>query len=155
MKATSIVTAILVMALAVNSWASSNLNLSKSNVNIYREIPNAAVTTASVNLTGTGDTETVYNTPAKGDFILTQFCASPDAPSGIRLDATGLGSIAQTGGTSCFTFSPGVSIPKSSTLSCSSLPTVVAGTASSSVSSAPALIAATYFCTISGLQTVK
>jgi hypothetical protein len=155
MKAITVVTTIFLVMLSANSWASSNLNLSRSNANIYREIPDAAVTTASVNLAGTGETELVYNTPAKGDFILTQLCASPDAPSGIRLDATGLGSIAQTGGISCITFSPGVSIPKGSAVSCTTLAPVLAGTPPPSASDATAAIAASYFCTISGLQTTK
>jgi len=141
--------AILVVMLATNSWATSNLNLSKSNIN--REFPSAALATASVDL-GASESAIVYNTPAKGDFVLTQFCASPDAPGGIRLDATGFGGIAQTGATSCFTFTPGMSIPKSSTLSCTTFSPV---TAAASPAIAAAVIPASYFCTISGVQTTK
>ena len=150
MKTTyGLVAAILVAMLATNSWGTSNLNLSKSNVN--REFPNASITTASVNL-GQAESAAVYTTPARGDFILTQFCASPDVTGGIRLDATGLGGIAQVGSTSCITFTPGVSIPHSSTLSCTtnSIAAASAPTAGSS-----ALVAAGFFCTISGMLTTK
>ena len=142
------VAAIFVALLATNSFATSNLNLSKSNINRVKEFPAGAVTTASVNL-GPGESAIVYNTPTSGDFILTQFCASPDAPGGIRLDATGLGGIAQTGTTSCFTFTPGVSIPKGSTLSCTTFAPVVGA------SSAALVVTSSYFCTISGMQTAK
>ena len=84
----------------------------------------------------------VYTVPAKGDFLLTQFCASPDASGGIRLDATGFGCIAQTvNGVSCYTFNPGVSIPQGSELTCTT-------SSSSDLSSS-------YFCMITGMQTAK
>jgi hypothetical protein len=142
MKITSsIIALILVAMLATNSWATSNLNLSKSNVNRVRDFPNAAVTTASINITGPGDTETVYTTPASGDFILTEFCASLQPDGGVLLSAAGLGGIAQTGPTtSCFTFTPGLSIPKGSLVSCSTASGASPGS---------------YFCMISGVQTAK
>jgi len=126
--------------LATNSWGSSNLNLSKSNINRVKDFPNAAVTTASINLTGPSDTEVVYTTPASGDFILTQFCASPSPDGGVLLSAAGLGGIAQAGLTNCFTFTPGLSIPKGSAVSCSTFPGASPGS---------------YFCMISGVQTTK
>jgi hypothetical protein len=141
-------TVISIAMVTTNAWGTSNLNLSKSNVN--REFPNASIATASVNLTGPGDTQVIYTTPAKGDFMLTQFCASPDAPGGVRLDAAGFGGIAQTGTTSCLTFSPGVSIPKGAALSCS-----IGGTVTASASTSSAAIVASFFCTISGMQTIK
>jgi hypothetical protein len=50
---------------------------------------------------------------------LTEFCASPDAIGGSRLEASALGSIAQTtSALSCFAFNPGISIPKGSNVSC-------------------------------------
>ena len=67
--------AAVVSLLVTKSWATTNYNSSKSN--IYREFPNATLTTASINLTGPSDTQVVYTTPAKGDFLLTMFCASP------------------------------------------------------------------------------
>lgn len=152
MKAMAVSAAILIMMLATDSWGTSNLNLSKSNIN--REFPNDTLATASVNL-GAGESMIVYNTPAKGDFLLTQFCASPDASGGIRLDASGFGGIAQTGATSCFTFTPGVSIPKNSSLSCTTFSAVLATAPATSADAAAAIIPASYFCTISGLQTPK
>jgi hypothetical protein len=143
-----VVIAIPIAMVTTDSWGTNNLNLSKSNAD--REFPNAAIATALVNLTGPGDTQVVYTTPAKGDFMLTQFCASPDAPGGIRLDAAGLGGIAQTGASSCFTFSPGVSIPEGAALSCS-----IAGTVTASASTSSGAIVGNFFCTISGLQTLK
>ena len=141
---------IFVALLATNSWGTSNLNLSKSNVN--REFPNASIVTASVNL-GASESAILYNTPDKGDFILTQFCASPDATGGIRLDATKLGSVAQSGSTSCITFTPGVSIPHSSTVSCTTNAAAAAAASPSSTNSAAAV--ASFFCSISGMQTTK
>jgi hypothetical protein len=136
----SVVIWLFVAMLAANSWGSSNLNLSKSNVNRVRDFPNAAVTTASINITGPSDTEVVYTTPASGDFILTEFCASPLPDGGVLLSAAGLGGIAQAGLTSCFTFTPGLSIPKGSAVSCSTASGASPGS---------------YFCMISGVQTVK
>ncbi len=150
---TSLVTAMFVAALATNSWGASNLNLSKSNIN--REFPNASVVTASVNL-GASESVIVYTTPAKGDFVLTQFCASPDATDGVRLDATGLGSIAQTTATqSCFTFTPGVSIPKQSVVSCTTNSVAAASSPIAAAASPAAPAAGSFFCTISGMQTTK
>jgi hypothetical protein len=141
MKATSwFVAAISVALLATNAWGTSNLNLSKSNINRVRDFPNAAVITASLNLTGPSDTQVIFTTPAAGDFILTEFCASPSPDGGVLLSANGLGGIAQTGLTSCFTFTPGLSIPKNSALSCSTFSGASAGS---------------YFCMISGVQTPK
>ena len=141
MKTISSVMALLLVAmLSTNSWGSSNLNLSKSNVNRVRDFPNAAVTTASINITGPNDTEIVYTTPASGDFILTEFCASPQPDGGVLLSAAGLGGIAQAGLTSCFTFTPGLSIPKGSAVSCSTTSGASPGS---------------YFCMISGVQTAK
>jgi hypothetical protein len=133
-----------VSLLVTNSWATSNLNLSKSNINRYLPYPNAALTTATANVPA-GGTVQVYTTPVLGDFILTQFCASPDAIGGVRLNAVNFGDIAQTvnNGVSCFTFTPGVSIPKNSALTCSNGGTSVPNIATSS--------AANYFCTISGM----
>ncbi len=92
MKAISFFLALICVALvASNSGATSNLNLSKSNVNRVRDFPSAAVTTASLNLTGPSDTEVIYTTPTSGDFILTQFCASPSPDGGVLLSAAGLG----------------------------------------------------------------
>jgi hypothetical protein len=133
-----LVTAVAVGFLATNSWGASNLNLSKSNINRYIEFPDTALISATINLPA-NQSEVVYIVPPKGDFVLTEFCASPDVEHGVRLDASGFGSIAQTvNGVGCYSFTPGVSIPRGSTLTCSAL---------SGVNSD-----ASYFCTISGMQ---
>ena len=140
--------AAVVSLLATNSWGAIRLNSSRSNN--CREYPNAAVVTGTVDLPGgPAVSAVVYAVPAKGDFVLTQFCASPDANGGIRLDATGFGAIAQTvNGVSCYTFNPGVSIPRGSELTCT--------TSSSASSSAGSLVVTPgYFCMITGMQTAK
>ncbi len=145
----SLVVAIFVMLLATDSWGGSNLNLSKSNINRLQN--NSVVITASVNL-GASESVLIYTAPASGDFMLTQFCASPDATGGVRLDASALGSVAQTTtAMSCFTFNPGVSIPKGSNVSCTTNPTGIVAAAASPALPSPS----TFFCTISGLQTAK
>ena len=156
MKAFSGLTAALLVILrATGSWGANNLNLSKSNINRLQTA--AQVVTATTNL-GPGESVSVYNTPASGDFLLTQFCASPDATGGVSLDVSGFGTIAQTTSTlSCFTFNPGVSVPKGSTLSCTTsaagAPALSAGC--SAVGSPAVVPPAAFFCTISGLQTTK
>ena len=146
----SFVAATVVAMIATRLFAASNLNLSKSNIN--REFPNASIVTASVNL-GASESALVYTTPAKGDFVLTQFCASPDVSGGIRLDASALGSIAQSGSTSCITFTPGVSIPHNSMVSCTT--GSAAAAAASQPASSSAAVVASFFCSISGMQTTK
>ncbi len=134
-----VLAAAVISLLVTNSWATTNYNSSKSN--IYKEFPNATLTTASVNDSGPSDTQVVYTTPTKGDFLLTMFCASPEPNGGVRLDAAGLGGIAQTVlDTSCYTFTPGVSVPRDSAVTCSTASGASPGS---------------YFCTISGMQTAK
>ena len=147
--------ALLVILLATGSWGANNLDLSKSNVNRLETA--SQVVTASANL-GASESVLLYTAPASGDFVLTQFCASPDATGGVRLDVNGFGSIAQTtSALSCFTFNPGISVPKGSTVSCttnpSGAPPLSAG--GSVVSSPPVVPPGAFFCTISGLQTAK
>jgi len=128
------VAAVIGLLVVANSWAATNYNSSKSNV--YIAFPNGLITTATMNF-ATGAGGVVYTTPAEGDFVLTQFCADPNAAGGIRLTAANFGTIAQTvSGQGCYTFTPGVSIPPSTALTCST--------------SSPMKV--THFCTISGLQ---
>lgn len=130
-----LLTVVTVLLVSTSSWGTTNYNSSKSN--IYRLFPDAMITTASINFSG-GEGGVVYITPANGDFILTQFCAGPNAFGGVQLEAANFGTIAQTdNGVGCYTFTPGVSIPPNSALSCS--------TAS--------FYRTTYFCMISGIQT--
>ena len=136
-------------------YAATNLNSSKSN--IYREVPDSKLTTETVNLTNAGETETVVTAPATGNFLLTQACVSAGT-GGILIAATGFGPIAQlggqgssassgaqpadiqpvspSGGGACQTFTPGMLVPKSSAITCSTSSTAVEGN---------------YFCTISAL----
>jgi len=114
------------------SWGTSNLNLSKSNVNRVHGVP---IVTATIDLTGPNQTQTVFTTPAVGDFVLTQFCTSV-MNGGMRLAVTGFGSIAHTSTDSCITFTPGISVPKNAAITCST-------------TSGPRF--GEYFCMISGL----
>ena len=129
------IASLLVMAVSIG-WAATNLNASRSN--IYREFPGTSLVTASATLSGPSETETVMTTPATGDFILTQFCSS-DVNGGIRLAAAGLGGIAHTSGVTalCYTFTPGVSLPRNSAITCSTSSGASPGS---------------YFCMITGLQ---
>jgi hypothetical protein len=124
---------VLVVTMLSFAWAATNLNSSRSN--IYREFPGTVLVTASTPLSAANDPATVYTTSATADFVLTQFCASP-VNTGVRLAATGLGPIAHTtAATLCYTFQPGIIMPKSSPITCTT--TEFAGTNS--------------FCTIAGL----
>src|SRR5712692_214069 len=108
--------AVLVVTMFSFAWAAINLNSSKSN--IYRELPGTVLVSASTPLSMANDAQTVYTTSATGDFVLTQFCASP-VSSGTRLAAVGLGGIAQTTATTlCYTFQPGLIMPKAAPITC-------------------------------------
>ena len=111
--------AVLVVTMLSFAGAATNLNSSRSN--IYRELPGTTLVSASTPLITTIDPQLVYTTPATGDFVLTQFCASPTI-NGIRLTATALGSIVQiahtTTTTLCYTFQPGLIMPKSALITC-------------------------------------
>jgi hypothetical protein len=125
----------LLVTVGSMSWASANYNSSKSNV--YKTIPGFLVT-ATASLSGPSDTQTVYTTPATGNFIVTEVCSSA-VTSGVELDVTGFGGIAQTTSVApCYTFTPGVVIGPGATMTCST------GAAASPGS---------YFCRISGIAT--
>lgn len=128
----------LTMALLVTpmsfAWASANLNLSKSNIN--KEFPKASFVTATVTLTDPNETKTVFTTPGTGDFILTQACVS-FVNGGMRIAATGLGPIADVGAPTCQVFDPGMSVPKTSDITCSTTSAASPG--------------GDYFCTVSGM----
>ena len=128
--------AIAISGLLVSGAWAGTINTTKSNT--FREV-NAPVLSATTSLSGASDTQAVYTTPDRGDFILTQLCTA-FANGGIRLAVTGFGDIAHTGSVACYSFTPGVSIPKDSTITCST--TAVADPGS-------------YFCMISGFQTTK
>jgi len=110
------------------SWAASNLNLSKSNIN--REFPRGSFVTASADISG-AVSQIVYRTPASGDFVLTQVCAGL-VTGGILLQAGGT-SIAQVGSGLCQTFTPGMVLPADQFVTCTTFS------------------AANTFCTITGV----
>ena len=108
--------AVLVVTMLSFAGAATNLNSSRSN--IYRELPGTTLVSASTPLITTIDPQLVYTTPATGDFVLTQFCASSTI-NGIRLAATLLGGIAHTTTTTlCYTFQPGLIMPKAALITC-------------------------------------
>ena len=136
---TTITTVLLGVFLALHAGAafgSANYNSSRSNV--YKTAGNAA--TASISLSGPSDTQTVYTTPATGSFYLQQFCAS-DVAGGVRLDVSGLGSVALAGTTaSCVSFPSFLYLAPNAVVSCSTSSAAPAGS---------------YFCSIGGLASPK
>jgi hypothetical protein len=133
MKTTLLAGAIIGL-LATSSWASANLNLSKSNVNL--EFPSGTIVTASTDVSGAA-AHTVLRTPPGRDFILTQLCGGP---GGILLQVDGV-SIAQVGPGLCQTFTPGAILSEDQVVSCATLATET-----------PTLAAETNnFCTIMGI----
>lgn len=128
------------LSMAAISFAASNLNLSKSNVN--RVLPEESVlVSATVNISS-NETQTIYTTPTSGDFILTTFCASAVQNGSMSLAAEGFGSIAQTTDNNlCYAFNPGLVMPRESAITCSSAVARIAARLSASN---------LYFCTISG-----
>ncbi|WP_337288888.1 hypothetical protein [Candidatus Methylomirabilis sp.] len=96
--------------------------------------------TSTTSLSGPSDTQTVYTTPARSDFILTGLCVTPTVSGGVRLDVAGFGGIAHLGtlgDNGCYTFSEGVLLPRDSAITCST-----------SAGASPG----SYFCTISGFE---
>lgn len=109
-------TAILVGSIiglsATSCWAGSNLNLSKSNVN---RTSRGIYVTASTNISGSVS-QIVYQTPATGDFILTQVCTGL-ATGGMLLQVAGVG-IAHVGSGLCQTFTPGMILSPDQVVTC-------------------------------------
>ena len=106
--------AVLILTTLPFAWATS-VNSSKSN--IYREFPGTLLVSASTPVSVPNRPETVYTTSATSDFILTQFCAGP-VSGGTRLAAVNLGSIAHTSDRLCYTFQPGLIMPKAAAITC-------------------------------------
>jgi len=100
---------------ATSVWATSNLNLSKSNIN--RTFPRTQFVTASVDVSGS-QSALAYQVPPDGDFILTQVCIGP-ASGGMRIQVSGV-NIAQVASGACQTFDPGVVLQPGGTLTCTS-----------------------------------
>ncbi len=119
MKQSSVVWPVRVGAMLLlcvaTARATSNLNLSKSNVN--RLIGRGSIVTASTTVNGRVS-QIVYNTPADRDFILTQACVGT-ASGGILLEISGIG-IAQIASGQCQTFAPGAILAPGGFLTCTS-----------------------------------
>jgi hypothetical protein len=98
---------------ATSSWAASNLNLAKSNVN--RAFPKGKFLTASVDISG-AVSALVYTTPPTGDFILTQVCTGL-ATGGTLVQVGGV-RIAQVGSGLCQTFTPGLAVANDQNVTC-------------------------------------
>lgn len=105
--------AALGILLATAAWATSNLNLSKSNIN--RTFPRSKFVTASVDITGS-QSALVYQVPTDGDFVLTQVCIGP-ASGGVRLQVGGA-NIAHVASGSCQSFDPGVVLQADAAVTC-------------------------------------
>jgi hypothetical protein len=138
MKTQLLVGAILIGLLPTAAFAATSVKSSKSNSS---DRVRGRFVTSTTNLSGPSETQTVYTTPAKGQFYLTQVCASP-ANGGIQLDVTAFGGIAKLGGDSmwCVTFPSPVVIPKNRNITCS--------TTSFAASER-------YFCTIFGVENLR
>ncbi|MDX2168375.1 MAG: hypothetical protein SF182_14975 [Deltaproteobacteria bacterium] len=123
---------------ATISFRATSVKSGKSNTSDRLAL--ARVVTASIALSGPSDTKVVCQTPATGDFVLTQICVSPIAAGGILVSAAKLGPVAQLGGAvrSCQSFNPGFLLPPSAAISCSTFATATPGP---------------YFCMIAGLLT--
>ncbi len=106
-----VIAAGLMLSMVSMTWAATNLNFSKPNIN--RTAPGAQLVSASI-WVGANQAQTVYTTDHTGDFVLTQFCAGP-VNGGMFLLAGGFG-IAHTD--RCQTFEPGVIMPKGAPITC-------------------------------------
>jgi len=110
--------AVIAVLFATSVWATSNLNLSKSNVN--RTFPRAKFVTATVDVSGS-QSALVYQVPATGDFILTQVCVGP-VSGGVRIQVGGA-SIAHVASGSCQSFDPGVVLQPDAAVTCTTFAT--------------------------------
>ena len=107
--------AVLIGLLATSCWATSNLNLSKSNVN--RIMQRGTFVSANADISG-AVSRIVYTVPTNQDFLLTQACAGP-AEGGVLIEVGGVG-IAQVSSGLCQTFNPGVILTSEQLLVCTS-----------------------------------
>ena len=105
----------VVVLVATSAWATSNLNLSKSNIN---RLAVGKLLSASVNLVGQASF-LVYTTPADADAVLTQVCVG-NAAGGVLVQVGGVG-IAQVGSGACQTFSPGLILARDAPLTCTTV----------------------------------
>jgi hypothetical protein len=107
-----VIAAGLILSMVSMTWAAT-LNLNRSKANIDRMAPGAQLVSASI-WVGANQAQIIHTTAATGDFVLTQFCASP-VNGGMFLLAGEFG-IAHTD--RCQTFEPGVVMPKGAPITC-------------------------------------
>jgi len=109
-----------VLVLASSAWATSNLNLSKSNINRLSKL--STPLTASADVSGDAPT-VVYRTPVNADFVLTQVCVGP-INGGVYLNYAwdveqNVRPLAFVPSGSCTTFAGlGMALPQGGNLSC-------------------------------------
>ena len=117
MKRSSLTRGLLFAAIGVlcatSVWATSNLNLSKSNIN--RTFPRSKFVTATVDISGS-QSALVYQVPADVDFVLTQVCVGP-VSGGVRIQVGGA-SIAHVASGTCQSFDPGVVLQPEGAVTC-------------------------------------
>jgi hypothetical protein len=106
-----VIAAGLILSMVSMTWAARNLNFSKPNIN--RMALGAQLVSASI-WVGANQAQIIHTTAATGDFVLTQFCASP-VNGGMFLLAGEFG-IAYTD--RCQAFEPGVIMPKGVPITC-------------------------------------
>ena len=110
--------AVLVVTMLSFAGAAPPTPTTSSKSNLYRELPGTTLVSVSTPLITTVEPQAVYTTSPTADFVLTQFCASSTI-NGIRLAATLLGGIAHTTTTTlCYTFQPGLIMPKAALITC-------------------------------------
>jgi hypothetical protein len=128
----------IIALMATSAWATSNLNLSKSNINRLQRAGTLVSASAEVR----GDVPAVvYNTPPNADFVMTQICAGP-VNGGIFIAYAwdfemNVRPVAFVAGGQCQTFSPGMFLPAGKSVTCTPSFDFEAPT----------------FCTITGIQT--
>lgn len=105
---------VVVLLLVTSVWGTSNLNLSKSNIN---RLARGTLVSASVNVAGQAS-YLVYSTPADVDFVLTQVCVG-NSSGGILVQIGGVG-VVQVGSGLCQTFAPGLILTRDAPLTCTS-----------------------------------
>jgi len=126
---TALLVGAIISLFATHSWATANLNLSKSNIN--KNFPKGKFVTAATDISG-ARAQIVYMTPVTGDFILTQICTGL-ATGGTLLQAGGV-SIAHVGSGLCQTFTPGMVLAPDQPVTCTTFD-----------------LEASTFCTITGV----
>ena len=110
---TALLVGVIIGCLATNASATSNLNLSKSNIN--REFPGGQFVTATADISG-AVSQLIYTIPPSGDFVLTQICTGI-SDGGVLVQASAM-KIAYVGSGLCQVFTPGVILSPGQRVTC-------------------------------------